>query len=84
MPAVLRFLNHRVMIHTNDHRPSHVHVYPDAGGEAQFWLDCPHGPPHLKLLRKVSKPAARRIQKHLASHLSELCAEWRRIHGNFR
>ena len=84
MPTVLKFLSYRVMVHTNDHMPCHVHVYSDAGGVAQFWLDCPHGPPHLKLAKKISKPAALRIQKHLSDHLPALCSEWKRIHGHFR
>jgi len=85
MPTVLKFLSYRVVIHTNDHRPCHVHVYPKAGGVAEFWLDCPGGPPHPKLISKgIPKVVALRIQKHLAEHLAELCAAWRKIHVDYR
>jgi hypothetical protein len=47
VPTILRFAGLRVVIDTNDHRPSHVHVVAD-GWEAVFEMNCNGGPISLR------------------------------------
>ena len=80
MPTVCRRAGLRVTIHSNDHRPAHVHVIGD-GKEVVFVLHCPQGPPELRgnygfRLRDVT-----RIKRQLVGVLPKLCDEWRQIHG---
>lgn len=80
MPTVWRFDGQRVVIYPADHRPEHVHVM-GAGGEAVFILNCPAGPPELRENYGFSRPQVGRIKDALASKVSALCEEWRKIHG---
>lgn len=81
MPTVTRLDGLRVVIWPNDHRPAHVHVV-GADGEAVFNLRCPHGPPELRESYGFKLPDLNRIEAALASAITTLCAEWRRIHGD--
>lgn len=82
MPTVLWIGRLRVVIYPNDHRPSHVHVIGQAE-EAVFYLNCPGGTPALRENYGFSLPELTRIAAQLTINLGLLCAEWRRIHGNF-
>lgn len=80
MPTVLRFDGLHVVIHSNDHRPAHVHVF---GGdyEVVFHLHCPRGPPELLENYGGSRQQVKRIAARLTGHLAELCEQWERLHG---
>lgn len=83
MPTVIRIHGMRVMIHTNDHRPAHVHVFGGGGEEAEFWLNCPDGPPELRIDHGMSNVKLRRIAAALAAALPKACASWEEIHGAY-
>jgi len=82
MASVLRIGGYRVVIHTNDHRPAHVHVI-GAGNEAIVRLNCPEGPPELLVNRGFGRGELRRTVEALASEVAALCDAWRRMHGPF-
>ena len=82
MPTVLKLDGYRVVIYPSDHRPSHVHVI-GSGSEAVFLLSCPDGPVELRESFNCKETEIGQIRSKLAEHLSSLCAEWRRIHGQF-
>lgn len=82
MPTVFRIDGLRVVIWPNDHRPAHVHVI-GAEGEAMFLLHCPGGPPELRESFGFRLSDINRIEEALAGMIGALCAEWRKIHGNF-
>lgn len=83
MPTVLNLKGYRVAVHTNDHRPAHVHVTGN-DGEAEFDLHCPDGPPELTAVYgTMTKTRARKIEKGLIADLDTLCAKWREIHGDY-
>lgn len=82
MSTVARFAGLRVVIHSNDHRPAHVHVI-GKGGEAVFKLHCPNGPPELREVYGMSFKQVNDIARTLFGLLSKLCAHWSDIHGHF-
>ncbi|MCC8361986.1 DUF4160 domain-containing protein [Lysobacter sp. A6] len=82
MPTVLRFLSYRVVIYPNDHTPCHVHVVGN-GYEAVFELNCPDGPPVLKINHNFPRRTLGTIQSHLSADLAELCKQWSDIHGRY-
>jgi hypothetical protein len=81
VPTVLRIDGLRVMMFPNDHPPPHVHVFGN-GGEAQFYLNCPLGPPTLRDRYRLSKSEVNRIGIALQPHIPQLCAIWEEIHDN--
>ena len=80
MPNAARFGGFRVVIYPNDHRPAHVHVI-GRGGEAVVNLGCPDGPVELREVYGLSRTEVARITDELQARLAELCADWKRIHG---
>ena len=80
MPTVLRIGGLRVVSYSNDHRPAHVHVIGD--GEAVFILRYPDGPPELRECCWFNRSDVAHIAAALATHLVELCKQWRLIHGD--
>lgn len=82
MPTILRIGGLRVVIYPNDHRPAHVHVR-GGGGEAVFMLHCPDGPPELRESYGFNLPDVRRIRDSLETALANLCAKWRKLHGDY-
>lgn len=80
MPTVLRLRRLRVVIYSNDHRPSHVHVI-GRGCEAVFYLRCPSGPVELRENYGFSRKVIRQTRGGLADRLDELCQAWENIHG---
>ena len=81
MPTVLRFEGLRAVIYPNDHRPAHVHVI-GRGHEAVLNLHCPSGPVEVRENYGFSRTAVTRIERFLMEHMTGLCGEWKRIHGN--
>ena len=67
----------------NDHRPAHVHVV-GAACEAVFILRCPDGPPELRENYGFRQSDLGGIGDALAQALAELCAQWTKIHADFR
>jgi hypothetical protein len=82
MPTVMRIRGLRVVIWTNDHRPSHVHVM-GAEGEATFNLNCPDGPLALRESFGFRLSDLNRIAEALAEAVGALCEQWRMIHGDY-
>ncbi len=80
VPTVLRLGALRVVIHPNDHRPAHVHVM-GPGGEAAFVLNCPKGPPALRVSHGFGRQEVPRIGAEPAAHVAALCGEWSEMHG---
>lgn len=74
-PTLLRFWNLRVVIHTKDHKPAHIHVIgPDS--EAKFTLVTwevteSHG---------FSEKALNRIREFLKPRENEFLEAWNAIH----
>ncbi|WP_029029992.1 DUF4160 domain-containing protein [Salinarimonas rosea] len=81
MPTVMRLDGMRVMIHTEDHAPAHVHVF-RAEDYAVIVLNCPDGPPLVRGLARMPKRRLERIVGALASRVPELCRDWESIHGD--
>lgn len=84
MPTVHRIDGFRVAIHTNDHRPAHVHVI-GSDCEVLFDLQCPDGPPLVREIfgpRRLSAKDVNAIAAQLNAVLGMLCAEWSLIHGD--
>jgi hypothetical protein len=82
MPTVLTVSGFSVRILSSDHRPSHVHVV-GGSGKAVFFLNCPDGPPSLRENFGLKRAELNRVKQELSKLLEHLCAEWRRIHGDF-
>lgn len=82
MPTVLTVSGFSVRILSSDHRPSHVHVV-SGSGKAVFLLNCPDGPPSLRENFGLKRAELNRVKQELNEALGHLCAEWRRIHGDF-
>lgn len=82
MPTILTIFGLRVVIYPNDHRPAHVHVQGN-GCEAVFNLHCQNGPPELRENYGFSQKELGKIVGGLVANLTELCAAWRQIHGNY-
>ncbi|MGA2025534.1 MAG: DUF4160 domain-containing protein [Syntrophobacteraceae bacterium] len=80
MPTVDRIEGLGVVIYPNDHRPAHVHVIGN-GCEALFKLNCPEGPLELRENYRFAAGELSRINAALTSRLTQICAEWSRIHG---
>jgi hypothetical protein len=80
MPTVLTMFGLRVVIFPNDHRPAHVHVR-GKGCEATFNLHCPDGPVVSRANYGFSKKDIAKIAVALNGSLTQLCDEWRNIHG---
>ena len=69
------------MIYTNDHRPAHVHVW-EGPRQAVFNLNYPSGLIELRENFGLSWPEVNRLARLLQTHVPQLCAAWRAIHGN--
>lgn len=88
MVTLLRHGKIRIVIYSEDHRPSHVHAV-GLNQAAVLQLNChheplPHGPVAIRenhgFLARELRPIIEQVEANLAS----LCAEWRRIHGDYR
>ena len=82
MPTVLRIDGLRVVIHSNDHRPAHVHAI-RKDKEAIFLLNCPNGPIELRVDYGFNNREVGQIRNFLTTHLPDLCQQWSEIHGGY-
>ena len=82
MPTVLTHRSYGVVIHTNDHRPAHVHVV-GSGCEAVLDLHCPDGPPELRESMGLGVKEVNRIAENVQANLEMLCHSWRMTHGDY-
>jgi hypothetical protein len=78
MGTVLRFGIWRVMIYTQDHRASHVHVV-SGGGRAKVLLNCPDGPVVPEHARGMDAATLRRLLRGIEAARARLCNAWREI-----
>ncbi len=76
-PTLLRFWNLRVVIHTRDHRPAHIHVI---GAEAEVKFDLNTW--ETLSVYGFSESAVRKIRNYLRQYTSELLEAWNEIHGS--
>jgi hypothetical protein len=88
MVTLLRHGKVRVVIYSEDHRPSHVHV---VGIEqtAVLLLNChdepkAHGPVAIRENHGFAARDLRPIIEQVEANLTLLCAEWKRVHGDYR
>ena len=82
MPTIIHHDGLRIMIHTNDHAPAHVHAV-KAGNRAVFDLHCPDGPAEVQRVSGFNQREVRSINDLLNENLAELCEQWRVFHGDF-
>ena len=82
MGTIFRIGNWRVMIYTDDHAPSHIHlVGPD--GRAKIALNCPEGPAIPIEARGISSAVLKIALQQINEKLAALCGKWRLIHGAY-
>lgn len=79
MVAVLRADGLRVVIYTNDHLPSHVHVFGD--GEAKINLIGAKGAPTLVWAEHMTRAEVRRFMRVVTEQAAFLLKRWGDIHG---
>ena len=82
MPTVDRINGLRVMVYVDDHGPPHVHVV-GRGCEAVFVLNCPDGPPNVRMVEGFSDRDLFKIKSYIKLKVAQLCESWRQIHGHF-
>lgn len=80
MPTVFWVAGYRVMIRTNDHPPTHVHVL-GSEGRAKIRLDCEQGGIELMWHDGIRRSDLRLVLAEVEARIARLCDEWRRIHG---
>lgn len=80
MPTIFVIAGYRVMILTNDHTPSHVHVT-GGSGRAKIRLDCAEGVVDLIWHNGIPRSDMRRILIAVEAEIVRLCREWSTIHG---
>lgn len=81
MPTVLRQNGFKVRIYTNDHPPSHVHVF-KGKGELVFYLGSESEAPRMvKELSPMNPSDARLARAIVREQQQYLLGEWRKIHG---
>lgn len=79
MPTVLEHDGFRVMIHSDDHRPAHVHVY--KSGLVVIRLNNRRTPPSVREVIGMSRQDVRAALLLVIEHKKFLARRWRRIHG---
>ncbi|MCL1464388.1 DUF4160 domain-containing protein [Argonema galeatum] len=80
MPTVLKKDGFSVRIYTNDHLPSHVHVF-KAQGEVKINLGSETERPSLIQVLNMSNKDATKALNLVIAHQLELLTKWREIHG---
>lgn len=76
MPTLVRQNGFQVMIHTDDHRPAHVHCYRDGRLVAVRLSDL-----SVVKLRRASRRDISDALQIVAEHHDRLAQAWREIHG---
>ncbi|HEX8073154.1 MAG TPA: DUF4160 domain-containing protein [Pyrinomonadaceae bacterium] len=79
VPTVLEEDGFRVMIHLDDHRPAHVHVY--KSGLVVINLNNRRTAPSVREVRGMARNEVREALLLVAAHKQVLVRAWRRIHG---
>ena len=79
MATVLKKDGFSVRIYSNDHLPSHVHVF-KAEGETKINLGNETERPKLVEIRKMSDKDAVKALNLVIDHQAELLEKWREIH----
>ena len=79
MPTVLEQNGFRVMIHPDDHRPAHVHVY--KSGLVVIRLNNRRTPPSVREVIGMSRQDVRDALILVTENKTALARRWRRIHG---
>ncbi len=49
-----------------------------------FYLQCPTGPPVVRVNYRVPEAVERALKDFLADHLDLLCTAWEDLHGDLR
>jgi hypothetical protein len=68
------------MIFTNDHTPSHVHIF-KAGTEVVINLGAGTAGPEIREVNGMTKGNVKKAVRLVEENLESLREEWRRIHG---
>ena len=79
MPVIFREGGFRIMIHTDDHEPSHVHVYRARGARDYAKVNLSNL--SLRQSAGFSRSELRRIVGIVENHRQELQATWNAIFG---
>ena len=79
MVTVLRVEGLRIVIFTNDHSPSHGHVFSD--GEAKIELRPTEKTPTLVKADRMTRTEVRRAMRAVTENRAELLQRWEDIHG---
>lgn len=82
MPTVLEQNGFRVMIHSDDHRPAHVHVY--KSGLVVIRLNNRRTPPSIREVMGMSRQDVREALILVTDNKKALARSWRRLHGQSR
>jgi hypothetical protein len=82
MGTLLTMDGWRIMIYSRDHAPTHVHLV-SPNGRAKIALNCPRGPAIPIEVRGIDAVTLKRALRLIESELSELCINWREIHGKY-
>lgn len=80
MPTVWKQDGFQFRVYTNDHNPSHVHIY-KSGGEVLIYLGNSTTKPTVRENRGMSFQDIRRALQIAAEKQEYLEISWRKIHG---
>ena len=81
MPTIHREHGLRFAIHTDDHRPAHVHVFGD--GEMKIVIAAGDGPPIAVWSIGMKRADERNAMDVVLERQAEFLERWREIHGDF-
>ena len=80
MATILRIEGYVVRIWSNDHLPSHVHVF-KGDGECVINLLGQNNQPELREIHGMKRKEVVKAIKIVVEHQKQLISEWKRIHG---
>jgi uncharacterized protein len=81
MPTILREQGFRAVIYSNDHLPSHVHVF-KGSGEVRIELGDEESDPSLmSITGQISDRDVAKALYLVRENQAELLTKWREIHG---
>ena len=79
MVVVHRAFGFRIVIHTQDHEPAHVHII--GPGLAKINLLGTTGHPEIVSIVGIKKSDMRNLLAEVTVHRDRFIQEWERIHG---
>lgn len=79
MIVVHRAFGFRIVIHTQNHEPAHVHIV--GPGLAKINLLGATGHPEVVSIVGIKKSDIRNLIAEVTEHRDRLIREWERIHG---